>query len=99
MVICFGNFPRLFKLLGRNVVFLQNRYLVDAAGLDDFTFNNRARLSIERLWFSARMSDTNEFIVQTPTMKMLLSTRIRGRHLLQSRLYLSWLNIRDMLET
>ena len=29
LAICFGNLPPLFKLRGRAVVFLQNRYLID----------------------------------------------------------------------
>ena len=36
LILCFGNLPPLFRLRGRVVVFLQNRYLVDAVSLGKF---------------------------------------------------------------
>lgn len=74
-VLCFGNLPPLFKLRGRVTVFLQNRYLVDEVALDAFPFKARLRLQMERWWLSARMSNVDEFIVQTPSMKRLLEAR------------------------
>lgn len=56
-------------------MFLQNRYLVDDAKLDGFSFKTRLRLKVERWWLSARMSNVDEFIVQTPSMKRLLAVR------------------------
>jgi glycosyltransferase involved in cell wall biosynthesis len=75
MVLCFGNLPPLFKLRGRVTVFLQNRYLIDDVGLEGFPFKTRMRLRLERWWLSARMSNVDEFIVQTPSMKRLLEAR------------------------
>ncbi|WP_323000938.1 glycosyltransferase [Denitromonas sp.] len=78
-VFCFGNLPPLFRLSARCVVFLQNRYLVDDADLTAFPLWVRWRLAVERLWLSARMSNVDEFIVQTPTMQGLLMRRSSGR--------------------
>lgn len=78
-VLCFGNLPPLFKLRGRVVVFVQNRYLVDDVELVGFSLRTRLRLTVERLWLSGRMSNADEFVVQTPSMKNLLEARTKGR--------------------
>ena len=79
VVLCFGNLPPLFKLRGRTVVFVQNRYLIDGAQLNGFPLRVRLRLTIERLWLSKRMGNVDEFVVQTPTMKRFLEKKTRGR--------------------
>lgn len=77
-VLCFGNLPPLFKLRAHTLVFMQNRYLIDAIGLGGFPLRVRLRLSIERLWLLTRMVHADGFIVQTPTMKRLLEARTAG---------------------
>jgi glycosyltransferase involved in cell wall biosynthesis len=72
LVLCFGNLPPLFKLKGRIMVFVQNRYLVDSVKLNNFRLKTRLRLGIERLWFNRRIAFADEIIVQTPSMKNLL---------------------------
>lgn len=79
VVLCFGNLPPLFRLRGRTVVFVQNRYLIEDLPLCGFTLKVRLRLEIERLWLSHRLRNVDEFIVQTPTMKKLLEIRTHGR--------------------
>lgn len=79
IILCFGNLPPLFKLRGRVVAFIQNRYLIDDVRLDDFPMRVRARLSAERLWLSKRIDNVDEFFVQTPTMKKLLEARVHNR--------------------
>jgi glycosyltransferase involved in cell wall biosynthesis len=78
IVLCFGNLPPLFKLRGRTVVFVQNRYLIDGVQLNGLLRRVRLRLTIERLWLSKRMGNVDEFVVQTPTMKRLLEKKTRG---------------------
>ncbi len=78
VVLSFGNLPPLFKSHGRIVVFVQNRYLVDYVSLDDLTLREKVRISIERFWLSARMGNADEFFVQTPEMKRLLTIRPQG---------------------
>ena len=78
-VLCFGNLPPLFKLRGHAVVYVQNRYLIDDVSLKGLPLGVRLRLAMERLWLSRRMSNADEFIVQTPTMKRLLESKTQGR--------------------
>jgi len=74
VVLCFGNLPALFRLRGRTVVFVQNRYLVDAVSLDSFPFKVRLRLQVERLWLFRKAGNADAFIVQTPSMRALLES-------------------------
>ncbi|NLR75011.1 glycosyltransferase family 4 protein [Leeia sp. IMCC25680] len=78
MVLCFGNLPPLFRLPCHVTVFLQNRYLVDNVDLGSFPLKTRLRLQAERLWFASKMSNVDEFIVQTPSMQRLLKARTRA---------------------
>lgn len=78
-ILCFGNLPPLFKSRGHAVVFVQNRYLVDDVKLSGFPLKTRLRLGVERLWLSGRMANTDEFVVQTPSMKRLLEARTNGK--------------------
>ena len=79
LVLCFGNLPPLFKLTGRVLVFLQNRYLIDAVSLRDFSPRVRLRLALERIWFSLRMGNVDEFVVQSASMKALLDEKTGKR--------------------
>jgi glycosyltransferase involved in cell wall biosynthesis len=79
IVLCFGNLPSLFTHRGRAVVFIQNRYLIENVELCAFPLKIRARINIERLWLSTRMSSVDEFVVQTPSMKRLLESKTRGK--------------------
>jgi glycosyltransferase involved in cell wall biosynthesis len=79
IVLCFGNLPPIFKLSGHTVVFLQNRYLIDDVWLNNFPIKTRARICMERLWLYTRMSNADEFVVQTPTMKRLLDAKTQGK--------------------
>lgn len=72
VVLCFGNLPPLFRLHGRAVVFVQNRYLIDQVNLGSFQFKTRLRLKIERFWFSLKASNAHAFIVQTPSMQKVI---------------------------
>jgi glycosyltransferase involved in cell wall biosynthesis len=78
IALCFGNLPPLFKLRGRTLVFVQNRYLIDDIPLNGFPLKVRLRLIMERLWISTRMRSVDEFIVQTPTMKRLMERKTGG---------------------
>ena len=71
-VLCFGNLPPLFKVAGRVIVFIQNRYLIDQVLLGQFSFQSRLRLSLERTWFRMRAASVDEYVVQTPSMKHAL---------------------------
>lgn len=69
LVLCMGNLPPLFDCKARTAVFLQNRYLVDAAPLAGFPLRTRLRIRIERLWLKTRLRPGTKLIVQTRSMQ------------------------------
>ena len=68
-VLCFGNLPPIFRLRGKVLLFLQNRYLVEPRSLKGFSFFQRVRITLERLWFRWGNGHVTRFIVQTPSMQ------------------------------
>jgi len=76
-VLCFGNLPPLFKVKGRVIVFVQNKYVIDKSPLKNFPLKTKIRLVLERLWFRWRGKFANEFIVQTPSMKDALESLLQ----------------------
>ncbi len=74
VVLCFGNLPPLFRLRGRAVTFVQNRYLIDRVNLGSFQFRTRLRIKIERFWFFLKASNAHAFIVQSPSMQKTLES-------------------------
>ena len=78
-VLCFGNVPPFFKSRGHVVVFLQNRYLIDDVKLNHFSLKTRLRIIAERFWFSRKLANASEFVVQTPSMKTLLDACTKGK--------------------
>jgi glycosyltransferase involved in cell wall biosynthesis len=68
-VLCFGNLPPLFRLRGKVLLFLQNRYLVEPKSLKGFPVSQRLRIMLERLWFGWGKRNVTHFIVQTPSMR------------------------------
>jgi glycosyltransferase involved in cell wall biosynthesis len=79
VVLCLGNLPPMFRLAGRTLVFIQNRYLIENIPLASFPPRVRARIMMERLWLSSRSCNADEFVVQTPTMKRLLEAKVGRR--------------------
>lgn len=84
VVLCFGNLPPLFRLSGRVIVFVQNKYLLEDMPLNEFPIKIRLRLHVERLWFRWRSVNVNEFVVQTPSMKTALTQLLNKHRLLTS---------------
>lgn len=76
IVLCLGNLPPLIKLRCRVIVFVQNRYLIEPVTLRHFLIKDRLRLIFERFWFWIGSMNVTEFIVQSPTMKMLLEQKM-----------------------
>ncbi len=77
-VFCFGNLPPFFPLLGNAIVFVQNRYLIDSVSLRQFPFGTRLRLLVERCWLKFRILNVSAFVVQTPSMHILME-RLVGK--------------------
>jgi glycosyltransferase involved in cell wall biosynthesis len=76
-VLCFGNLPPLFKVQGRVVVFVQNRYLIESVSLSEFSLKIRLRLILEKLWLFVRARGVSEFVVQTESMKLALGNYLQ----------------------
>jgi glycosyltransferase involved in cell wall biosynthesis len=76
VLLCFGNLPPLFRSRGRVMVFVQNRYLIEPLSLEGHSISVKLRICIERWWLLKRILNVDLFIVQTPTMKSLLQSRI-----------------------
>lgn len=81
-VLCFGNLPPLFKLNGQVTVFMQNKYLLEDVPLSNLPWKVRLRLKAERIWFDWKSVNADQFIVQTPTMKTSLASRLSKRTIL-----------------
>lgn len=69
LVLCMGNLPPLLDCAARTAVFLQNRYLVEAAPLVGFPLQARLRIAIERFWLKTRLRPHTKLIVQTRSMQ------------------------------
>jgi len=76
-VLCFGNLPPLFRMKGRGIVFLQNRYLVEERDLEGFPLRVKLRLMIERLWLRLFNAHAETFIVQTKSMQQAATQALR----------------------
>jgi glycosyltransferase involved in cell wall biosynthesis len=76
-VLCFGNLPPIFRLRGKVLLFLQNRYLVEPRSLEGFPFFHRLRITLERLWFRWGKRNVSRLIVQTPSMQRTVKQRLR----------------------
>jgi len=74
IVLCFGNLPPLFRLSAHTVTFIQNKFLIDGSTLSKFSLLTRLRLHAERVWLNFSLANTDEIIVQTPSMAGLLNT-------------------------
>ena len=72
LLLCMGNLPPLFAHQGHQMVFMQNRYLIDDISLEFFSLLTRLRLMVERWWLRSRSSYVKDFIVQTATMQRLM---------------------------
>jgi glycosyltransferase involved in cell wall biosynthesis len=76
-VICFGNLPPLFRIKGRGIVFLQNRYLVERRDLEGFPLRIRLRMIVERLWLRLCNTHAATVIVQTRSMQQAAEQVLR----------------------
>ena len=73
-ILCFGNLPPLFPVKAKVIVFLQNGYLISNLKLTGFKFFIKLRILVERFWFRSRINAVDKFVVQTLSMKALLSS-------------------------
>ena len=77
ILLCMGNLPPLFKSQSHVIVFVQNCYILNRNNLQGFPLRVKIRIFIERFWFDLRISNVDEFVVQTQSMKKLLLDKIK----------------------
>lgn len=68
VLVFFGNLPPVFRLPGKKVLFLQNRYLLKAKDTRQFPLVVRCRLAVERFLLRRGMRQIDQFVVQTHSM-------------------------------
>ena len=76
VALCFGNVPPLFRLKGKVVVFLQNRYYLDLKNLRGFSLFSQLKMIFERFWFVWGKKRVRQFIVQTPSMQRAIQEHL-----------------------
>jgi glycosyltransferase involved in cell wall biosynthesis len=72
ILLCLGNLPPINRAPCKTIVYLQNRYLIDKVSLNNMPIYQRLRLTIERLWFRTFISHAQTYLVQTPSMRLIL---------------------------
>ena len=75
-ILFYSNLPPLFRIGGKVIVFLQNKYLIDGQTLSGFPFLSKLKLAIQRLWFFWRINSAKYVIVQTETMARAFRKKI-----------------------
>lgn len=76
-ILCFGNLPPLFRVMGDVSVFLQNRYLVERLSLSALLpIKQRLRLFVEWFWLRMLRNRARRYFVQTSSMMRLAEERL-----------------------
>jgi glycosyltransferase involved in cell wall biosynthesis len=77
-VLCFHGLPPLWRLRSRVVVFVQNRILFESGSLAAYPILTRMRLWVERGWTRLLSSHSNRYIVQSPSMAVIVRHCLGG---------------------
>lgn len=72
LIICFGSLPLFFGSRARQIVFVQNLYLIEDRALTGFSLKTMLRIKLERFWFDWGKGGVWNFIVQSQSMKRIL---------------------------
>jgi len=78
IVLYFGNIPPLFALKAATFTFIQNRYLLSGANFYGLSLRTVGSVLINRIILSLFYKNTNFFIVQTESMRLLLLKKIKS---------------------
>ena len=76
-LLCFGNLPPLFKNKAYTSLFLQNRFLVEDIKLYGFSFSQKIRIFIERIWIRFFINRAQKILVQSSSMKFLVQRQFK----------------------
>jgi len=73
IILCFHGLPPLLPVLGKVVIFVQNRHHLETNTLEDFSAKTRIRLIFERLLCRLLRKRVHEYVVQTKSMEIALN--------------------------
>jgi glycosyltransferase involved in cell wall biosynthesis len=76
LIICFGSLPLFFGAKARQIVFIQNLYLIEGKTLRGFSLKTILRIWLERFWFNWAKDGVKDFVVQSQNMRHLLLKKI-----------------------
>lgn len=76
LIICFGSLPLFFGAKARQIVFVQNLYLIEGKALKGFSLKTILRIWLERIWFNWAKYGVKDFVVQSQNMRHLLLKKI-----------------------
>ena len=77
IVIFFSNLPPLFKIKGKAIIFLQNKYIIDKNSLSSFSLKTRIGFIVQRLWFKLCLQFSDEIVVQTKSMEQVFKNNFK----------------------
>lgn len=79
VVLCFGNLPPLLKLPCFVATYFQNRFIIDSCSVNLLPFKARLRIFFEKWWLYFLRFHSNEYFVQTETMRFMLNEFFGGK--------------------
>jgi glycosyltransferase involved in cell wall biosynthesis len=79
VVVCFGNLPPLFRLPCYVSTYVQNRFIIDEESISLLSRKARFRIFFERYWLRLYQNHSNEYFVQTESMKIILNKFFSGK--------------------
>lgn len=77
-VLCFGNLPPLFSLPSYVLTYVQNRFLIDSKAMRYLSLKIRMRIAMEKIWLKLFRFNSDQYLVQTSTMKLFLEEFLKG---------------------
>ena len=76
VTLFFSNLPPFFKVRGRNIVFLQNKYLIENPNIKGWSLGKKINFKIQRLWLKYKIKNATQVLVQSASMKHLFIKHI-----------------------
>ena len=77
-VLFFSNLPPFFKVRGKTILFLQNRYLIDHVTLKKWPRIKQINFLVQRFWLRRLIKNCSLVIVQTNSMKRIFRENINN---------------------
>lgn len=78
IVLSFGNLPPLFRLPCYVTTYVQNRFVIDEDGRSLLSRKAHLRIYFEKWWLRLFKKNSNEYFVQTESMRIILNRFFGG---------------------